>query len=151
MHISSEVIHFKSSKFKIIEGEDEETNPGCYGVELATWLVNSLESMGYENLNFIAEDWGRCIIVEHEKHLLFVACSAVCDLKSELSELEEYEYIKVNNNNPMEWGVFVTLEYPFFSNWFLPKKIKEENKIKYKKLEVDIINIINSEPEFEKV
>ena len=147
MDLLSETIHFKSSKFKIIE--DEEVNPYCYGVELAAWIVKSLEARGYKELDVIAEDWGRCIIVEHKKHILFVGCGSVDD--NTLDELEGSAYINAKNSTPIEWAIFVALEYPFFSNWFLSKEIKKHNEIKYKKLEADIIEIINSEPEFEKV
>jgi hypothetical protein len=35
---------FKSSKFQVEPGEDEETNPGLYGRQLARWLKARLET-----------------------------------------------------------------------------------------------------------
>jgi hypothetical protein len=51
---------FKSSKFEIEPGEDEEINPGMYGRQLARWLKQRLTEKGYSVEDIINEDWGRC-------------------------------------------------------------------------------------------
>jgi hypothetical protein len=38
---------FKSSKFEIEPGEDEEINPRRYGRQLSIWLKSRLEEIGY--------------------------------------------------------------------------------------------------------
>lgn len=37
---------FRSTLFEIEVGEDKETNPLCYGRQLANWLVTALRSDG---------------------------------------------------------------------------------------------------------
>jgi hypothetical protein len=49
---------FTSDLFQIQKGEDEETNPGCYGKELGNWLCEKLKSFGYDVEELIPEDWG---------------------------------------------------------------------------------------------
>ena len=39
---------FKSNLFEIEPGEDEETNPGCYGKQLSHWLKDKFSKLGYE-------------------------------------------------------------------------------------------------------
>lgn len=151
MNITSQGIHFKSSQFKIIEGEDDQTNPCRYGVELAAWLQRKLIEIGYKETHISEDDWGRCVTVENKKYFLFVGCSSVCDYQNNFEEFKKEQVLKSQNNIPLEWYVFISLQYPSFSIMFLSKEVKEQHKIKYKKLESDIINIINSEPEFEKV
>ena len=47
---------FKSSLFDIEQGEDEETNPLCFGRQLSNWLRIKLREKGYDVEDVIAED-----------------------------------------------------------------------------------------------
>ena len=56
--MNMEGYRFKSSKFEIEPGEDEEINPRMYGRQLARWLKQRLEEKGYSVEDIINEDWG---------------------------------------------------------------------------------------------
>lgn len=40
------LLSFESSAFPVTPGEDEETNPGIYGRELASWISEQLRAVG---------------------------------------------------------------------------------------------------------
>lgn len=70
---------FKSSKFEIEPGEDEEINPRIYGRQLAIWLKARLEQTGYAVEEIINEDWGRCLMCARDPFMLWVGCGNVMD------------------------------------------------------------------------
>ena len=49
---------FTSTLFEIEVGEDRETNPGCYGKNLAKWLELEFKKLGYIDAEHRPEDWG---------------------------------------------------------------------------------------------
>ena len=65
---------FRSTRFEIEPGEDEEINPGIYGKQLAEWLKARLEESGYKVEPIINEDWGRCLMCSREPFSLWVGC-----------------------------------------------------------------------------
>jgi hypothetical protein len=65
---------FTSSLFEIEPGEDKETNPGCYGRQLAVWLRKQLQERGHTVEPIINEDWGRCLMCSRDPFLLWVGC-----------------------------------------------------------------------------
>ncbi len=65
---------FKTDKFEIIEGEDSETNPLCFGKQLAEWLRAKLISKGYPVEDIIPEDWGWCVMCSRKPFMLWVGC-----------------------------------------------------------------------------
>lgn len=46
--MSPKQLWLKSALFEIEPGEDEATNPGCYGKQLASWLHSKLVEKGYD-------------------------------------------------------------------------------------------------------
>jgi hypothetical protein len=68
-------LEFKSKQFEVVPGEDEQTNPGIYGIRLAEFITKHLNTSSYEAEN-IAEDWGRCVILKHPDFESFVGCSS---------------------------------------------------------------------------
>jgi hypothetical protein len=56
-------IRFQTDFFKIIPGEDEETNPGCYGKSLALWLVEKLKARHFAIESMEPEDFGWCVTI----------------------------------------------------------------------------------------
>ena len=72
---------FKSSKFEIEPGEDEEINPGLYRRQLASWLKQRLEAKGYQVEDVIQEDWSRCLMCSREPFMLWVGCGSITDLE----------------------------------------------------------------------
>jgi hypothetical protein len=71
-------LEFSSTLFEVVEGEDEETNPGIYGKSLAAWLASQLR---VPEQDVIAEDFGWCVPVKSSQHRLYVACSSEDDSK----------------------------------------------------------------------
>ncbi len=81
---------FESFAFKVIPGEDEETNPGIYGKALAQWLAGQLRAAGFRPGEVIAEDYGWCVPIESKPHWLFVVCA--------------------NGEGPNQWQLFAFAE-----------------------------------------
>jgi hypothetical protein len=71
-------LQFRSSQFEIVPGEDEQTNPGIYGLRLAEFMTQQLNSNGY-TASFLAEDWGWCVMLKHPDFESFVGCSSCSD------------------------------------------------------------------------
>ncbi len=102
---------FKSSKFQVEPGEDEETNPGVYGRQLARWLKARLETRGYAVEDVINEDWGRCLICQRTPFLLWVGCGSVIeDWSTSSAEASPASTAHI-------WHCFVVAEVPFW-RWF---------------------------------
>lgn len=99
---------FTSTQFHLQEGEEDSTNPGCFGKSLAEWLATELKAIGYTT-EVIAEDWGWCVMCVRGEYLLWVGCGNVLSdaiLASTLdSPPKEHEIV---------WHVFTELEVPFF-------------------------------------
>lgn len=98
---------FESDKFQVVNGEDEETNPGIYGLELSKWLEKELNIRGYSVQEIIPEDWGWCVICKHRPFLLWVGCQG-----------EVYD-------DKLIWSCFVEAEKPIFRNPFKKLDISE--------------------------
>ena len=74
--MKSPLLLFTSSGFPPVPGEDDETNPGIFGKELAEWLVDRLREAGVSAGEAIAEDFGWCVPVGGGPHALYVACAS---------------------------------------------------------------------------
>ena len=110
--MSMEGYWFKSSKFEIEPGEDEDINPRIYGRQLAAWLKDRLAERGYKIEGVYEEDWGRCIMCVREPFKLWVGCGNVWD----------YDTAKPDDGPPSKdqvtWHCFATAEIPFFKRLF---------------------------------
>ena len=95
---------FKSSKFEIENGEDEEINPRIYGRQLARWLKERLTEKGYHVKDIINEDWGRCLMCSRDPFMLWVGCGSITD----------YDTARPGDGPPakedMVWHCFATAE-----------------------------------------
>lgn len=67
-------LHFRSDLFSVDPNEDEETNPFCYGKQLAAWVAAKFQAAGYSPEPIIPEDWGWCVMLERRPFLLWIAC-----------------------------------------------------------------------------
>lgn len=128
---------FKSSKFEIEPGEDEEINPRLYGRQLAVWLKARLEDCGYVVEDVIDEDWGRCLMCSREPFMLWVGCGSVTD----------YETAQPGDGPPEKedvvWHCFATAEVSFWKRLFR----KVETGPSVAKLYADLGRILRKEPE----
>jgi len=98
---------FKSTKFEIEPGEDDEINPGIYGRQLAQWLRQRLIEKHYIVEDIINEDWGRCLMCNREPFKLWVGCA---NMTSNLA-------IQPRDPPPKEdiiWRCFVVAEVPHY-------------------------------------
>ena len=68
-------VSFTSDFFKPLAGEEEHTNPGCYGQALATWLAERLQERGVPVEGVIPEDFGWVVMVSRKPFMLWLACS----------------------------------------------------------------------------
>jgi hypothetical protein len=99
---------FKSNQFKLQQGEEEQTNVGCFGKSLAEWLSIELSKAGYKT-DVIPEDWGWCVMCESSEFLLWIGCSSM-----------NYDNDDGNGKeialdvNTIIWHVFTEIEVPFF-------------------------------------
>jgi hypothetical protein len=128
---------FRSSKFEIEPGEDEEINPRVYGRQLARWLKQRLEDKGYRVEDIINEGWGRCLMCSRDPFMLWVGCGNVTD----------YEAAEPDDGPPANgsviWHCFATAEVFFWKRLF--RRI--ETKPAVSKLHSDLGEILRAEPE----
>jgi len=96
---------FTSSLFQIEPGEDADTNPGCYGRQLAIWLKNRLERRGYSVEPIINEDWGRCLMCSRDPFMLWVGCGNVVDPERSGT---------AHPDKSLVWHCFVVAEVPWW-------------------------------------
>lgn len=75
--IKKHQIWFRSALFEIETGEDKETNPLCYGRQLARWLKFALQDEGITVKEVFPEDWGWCVMVKKAPFSLWVGCGNV--------------------------------------------------------------------------
>ena len=127
---------FKSSKFEIEPGEDEEINPHMYGRQLAVWLRTRLEESGYFVEPIINEDWGRCLMCARDPFMLWVGCGNV-------TGTGEADDDALPKNEDVVWHCFVTAEVFFWKRLF--RKIDTASAVA--KLHADLGRILAAEPQ----
>jgi hypothetical protein len=126
---------FKSSKFEIEPGEDNEINPGVYGRQLAVWLSEQFGGLGYD-VELINEDWGRCIMCAREPAWLWVGCANVAvDYPNVPAEPPKKEEII--------WHCFVICEVPIWKRLFR----RVDTQPIRTKLAEQLLIILKSEPQ----
>lgn len=108
--VMEEGFSFKSTLFDIHVGEDEETNPGVYGKELANWLSTRLREAGYDT-EIVAEDWGWCVVCERDQYLLWAGCGATYE---GWDEDANYDPGIPPQGADVIWHVFPVIEVPLF-------------------------------------
>ena len=126
---------FKSTRFQIEPGEDNETNPRRYGRQLAHWLKSEFEKKGYPVEDVIAEDWGWCVMCQREPFLLWVGCGNQDD------SLTTSESDPPPKSSDVIWQCFTFVEVPFFKRVF--KKINTDQSLA--KLDSVLSQILKSE------
>lgn len=135
---------FTSNLFDIREGEDNETNTGCYGKALAEWLCSKFRDLGY-NANVIPEDWGWCVMCVYRDYLLWIGCG-VADI---LGGAEGYEENTLPKCSDVVWHVFTSVEIPFFMVKSIVRKWigRLDLKSPHEKLNAELYKILNAEHE----
>ncbi|WP_051279511.1 hypothetical protein [Chitinilyticum aquatile] len=125
----------QSSMFTIEPDEDQQTNPGCYGRQLAHWLAGQLQQ-SWPAAEVIAEDWGWCIVVQRQPFLLWVGCSNVLDIN------EAGGSGTPSKQDQIVWSCFVEAEIPLLRKLWR----KPDTQPAVKSLFGQIRQIIAAEP-----
>lgn len=84
-------VTFQTTFFEPVPGEDEETNPGRYGKQLAHWLGEELKGRGVSVEEVIPKDFGWVVKVSTKPFLLWLGC---CN----------------TDGSATEWNVFLVAE-----------------------------------------
>ena len=135
---------FRSTRFTVEPGEDQDTNPCCYGIRLADWLKDRLCEKGWSPEDIVAEDWGRCLMIHYKPYMLWVACSNVRpDVELNPEYLDE-RYIP--EPSKIIWSVFVSRDL-FFWNINFWRRSNADAELS--RLECDLESILKSEPTIE--
>jgi len=106
--VLSDGYNFKSNQFHLVEGEEEFTNPGCFGKSLAEWIATEIKQIGYDT-EVIAEDFGWCVMCDRGDYLLWIGCANVLS-----EEILENTLDNPPNEDNIVWHVFSSIEIPFF-------------------------------------
>ncbi|PXX41455.1 hypothetical protein [Undibacterium pigrum] len=135
---------FTSNLFSVLPGEDDETNPACYGKELGNWLCVKFKELGYEVEELIPEDWGWCVMCRRDSYLLWVGCGSL------LTETAAENFDPAVTPKPSDiiWRAFAEVEIPFFyfKSHFLSMLGKLDTKTAYEKLDRELKQILEQEP-----
>ena len=97
MPIMSPMLSFDSTAFPVMDGEDDETNPGIFGKALAEWLSVRLNEHGVKTNPPFAEDWGWCVELANQKYRTGLACAS-------------------EDNSKTAWRVYAFLEPGLFGS-----------------------------------
>ena len=134
-------VYFTSSRFKIVEGEEDFTNPGCFGKELGTWLCDQLKSRGYLEAELLPEDFGWCVMCHYKPFMLWVGCGSV-----RTQELMDSSLHDALQTEKIVWTAFPVAEMPFFyvRSHFLKLLGRIDMKPARQKLQKDLKEILES-------
>lgn len=136
--------YFKSTLFQIEKGEDEETNPGCYGKQLGEWLILKFAELGYDMEELIAEDWGWCVMFSNDYHLLWIGCVSMFEDDFE----DTYDPDNPPKGEDVVWQVFPEIEIPIlkFKSWLKNLFGKLDTVTPLNKIDDDLKKILENEP-----
>ena len=111
---------FKFPLFKVELGEDELTNPFCYGKQLSEWIKSKFLNLGYEVEEVIEESWGFCVMLQREPYSLWVGCGNVrSDFYETISQEKKQTFVPTEEQ--LHWYCFPAAEVSFWKKIF--KKI----------------------------
>ncbi|MCY0963959.1 hypothetical protein [Parathalassolituus penaei] len=130
---------FTSNQFEIVPGEDQQTNPGCYGQALANWLANKLTERGYTT-DVFPEDWGWCVLCQHSEYMLWVGCGAM--------PTEDFDPDNPPTAHQLVWHVFPHIEIPLLD---LRSRVRQwlgklDLETPLQELDAELICILETEP-----
>jgi hypothetical protein len=126
---------FRSSLFHVEPGEDDDTNPGRYGKQLAEWLASKLCGCGYLDTDVVAEDWGWAVVCTGKPFCLFVACGNAM-------EAIEDDGPKRIPDDAIIWHAYASADAPLFARL---RRIDVDGPIA--QLDARLGELLASEPE----
>lgn len=125
-----EPLRFSSTRFVVEPGEDDETNPGVFGRQLAAWLAAELRNRGYRDAEAIPEDWGWCIMCLRQPFALWIGCGNV--------ESDEDDATA----RPIVWRCFVEAEVPILKKLFA----RPDTAAAKAKLRAELVQVLTDDP-----
>jgi hypothetical protein len=96
--------------FAIGAKEDEETNPGIFGKNLAIFLAGKLTALGLVCEEPFAEDFGYLVAIKNDRGRFYIACAS-----------RETDDVSEGARTPKiwnKWQIFVFAEIGFFRSFF---------------------------------
>lgn len=135
---------FRSDLFQIRKGEDDYTNPLCFGEELAEWLSDELSSY-YHEVSYGPEDWGWYIMCSSRGYQLFVGCASIID------NPKAYDSSHPPAGHEVIWHVFPVIKVSIFHfNSWIKKMIGQfDTKPIVMELDARLKQILDDEPRIE--
>ncbi|MDN2583802.1 hypothetical protein [Aquibium sp. ELW1220] len=67
-------VEFRSKKFPRFDGEEEQINPGVWGLRLAEYMDSKLEGRGIATHGILSEDWGYYIPLQGDGAGVALCC-----------------------------------------------------------------------------
>lgn len=116
-------VTFTSDYFKPIAGEEEQTNPGCYGKALALWLAARLKERGVFFEGVIPEDFGWVVMVSRKPFMLWLGCGNT-------------------DGSTTEWNIFPVAEVSTLQRLF--KRLDPSSEIE--ELRIHLVELVPSIP-----
>jgi hypothetical protein len=135
---------FTANIFEITTGEDEATNPGCYGKNLAEWLCKKFKAIGYTNAEVVPEDWGWCVVCSTNEVTTWIGCGV-----AQTEDLiNSYDPTNPPKGSEVVWHVFAQAEVPIFKVSARLKKLMGKISIQEHeyKLAKELALVLSSEP-----
>lgn len=109
-------------------------------------MMDRLSEKGWEPVEVIAEDWGRCLMIHYKPYMLWVACSNVRPDTEVSPEYLDESYIPEPIS--ITWSTFVGRDlYPWNINFWRRSNADAE----LSRLESDLLSILKAEPTIELV
>lgn len=125
---------FQSELFVIDSTEDNETNLGIYGRQLAAWLRERFMQKGYPVEEVVAEDWGWCVICSRKPVLLWIGCGGGSNGDEDMLPLAPN----------INWHCFAEADSP---PWRLFAQSRKDDKDALKqRLHMELQTVLASEP-----
>ena len=121
-------MEFRSDAFPANPGEEDETNPNCYGKRLAEYISAALRQHGFETALPIPEDWGWVVSINNELFPLWIGCGIYA----------EYED---------GFLCFIEPHRPFIRRWF--RKIDTRDRVAA--LQVALDQILSEHPQVRQI
>ena len=141
-----DVTRFRSDLFPIEAGDDDQTNPFCYGRSLANWLRDRFAERGHPDAAVIAEDFGWCVMLQRQPALLWIGCSSELDDEPEMSDEERAAWAP--RPEAVTWQCFVAAETPIWTSGFWKRLVSRLDPGRYAaEIEADLAAVLAAEPD----
>ncbi|MDR1911940.1 MAG: hypothetical protein LBQ52_06300 [Helicobacteraceae bacterium] len=127
MDLLGKSVTFQTDFFKPDPTETEETNPNCYGKELALYLAEKLKERGVETQKILPEDWGWIVMAFRKPFMLWLGCSNI-------------------DESVDKWNIFIVAEIPIWRRFFKridPTQQINELRLYLEEIVAQIPNISN--------